>query len=132
MGGNQLIEGPTLVDLTLAALRRVIAAHHASACTYQGWDPASALLANVSEDWRAWENCAIETPAGRWAGSRHDLSRWSGSQRKRQELWGVAGQLALPAGPGALAPLLIAAAWLHLGKGYVHGMGRPLITLLRR
>lgn len=30
----------------------------------------------------------------------------------------------MPAGAGALAPLLAPAVWLHVGKGTVMGMGR--------
>ncbi|MEW6744994.1 MAG: CRISPR system precrRNA processing endoribonuclease RAMP protein Cas6 [Planctomycetota bacterium] len=40
------------------------------------------------------------------------------------DLRGVCGMLELPDGPGELWPLLLAAQWLHVGKGTVMGLGR--------
>jgi len=54
--------------------------------------------------------------------------RYSGSQKAEVELRGVAGSLALPVGPGPLSPLLAAAAWIHIGKGTVMGLGQLNIT----
>jgi hypothetical protein len=63
-------------------------------------------------------------PCGPWEGGQLDLVRYSSSQKGEIELRGVAGGLFLPEGPGALADLLSAAAWLHLGKGTVMGLGQ--------
>ena len=63
-----------------------------------------------------------------WQGRRLDLVRYSGSQKAEVELRGVAGSLALPVGPGPLSPLLAAAAWIHIGKGTVMGLGQIKIT----
>ncbi|MGI6419419.1 MAG: CRISPR system precrRNA processing endoribonuclease RAMP protein Cas6 [Thermoguttaceae bacterium] len=67
---------------------------------------------------------ARRTPQGPWQGDRLDLARYSGRQQRELQLHGVSGSLALPEGPGPLWPLLAAAAWLHIGKGTVMGLGQ--------
>lgn len=42
---------------------------------------------------------------------------------------GWAGETIVPQGPGPLADLLLAADWLHVGKGTVQGMGMPCIVV---
>ena len=54
--------------------------------------------------------------------------RYSGSQKAEVELRGVAGSLALPARPSPISPLLAAAAWIHIGKGTVMGLGQLKIA----
>ena len=72
------------------------------------------------------------SPSKPWQGRRLDLVRYSGSQKAEVELRGVAGSLALPVGPGPLSPLLAAAAWIHIGKGTVMGLGQIKITACDR
>jgi hypothetical protein len=96
---------------TLAALRRL----HCLA-------PEATAEARALCD--VWLDLARWTPATPWQGGPLDLVRYSGRQRAEAELRGVAGHLRLPEGPGPLADLLAAAAWLHLGKGTVMGLGR--------
>lgn len=115
MARKQLIERPTLADLVVAAARRVRA--YLPADRLADWDETSR---------RALET-ARETPAEPWQGERLDLHRYSGRQHAELELRGVTGWLDLPAGPGPLWPLLAAAAWLHLGKGTVMGMGQVAV-----
>jgi hypothetical protein len=111
---DQLIDCPTLADLVVAAHRRVAA-----------WLPA------VDQD--AWAelrepllDLARHLPSS-WSGGRLDLERYSARQEAELELRGVSGVMTLPRGVGDLAPLLSAAAWLHLGKGTVFGLGQLLI-----
>jgi hypothetical protein len=77
---------------------------------------------------RYWLELGRAVPFEPWQGRRLDLVRYSGSQKAEVELRGVAGSLALPAGPGPLSPLLAAAAWIHIGKGTVMGLGQLKIT----
>ena len=72
------------------------------------------------------------SPSKPWQGRRLDLVRYSGSQKAEVELRGVAGSLALPVGPGPLSSLLAAAAWIHIGKGTVMGLGQIKITACDR
>lgn len=109
---DRLIRRPTVADLTIAALRRI----HS--------------LTNDDELWAQrydWLERARSVAAEPWRGRRLDFHRYSSSQRREVEQWGVAGELALPHGPGPLAPLLAAAEWTHLGKGTVMGLGRMRI-----
>jgi hypothetical protein len=108
---GHLIEGPTLADVVVAAHRRVGA-----------WLPAG-----QQDGWRALRATLLEQARrlpSAWQGARLDLRRYSGRQEAEVELRGVRGVLELPAGVGALAPLLAAAAWLHVGKGTVFGLGQ--------
>jgi hypothetical protein len=59
-----------------------------------------------------------------WHGERFDLHRYSARQNSEIDLHGVRGELHLPQGPGECSSLLAAAAWLHLGKGTVFGLGQ--------
>ncbi len=109
---GRLLERPTLTDLVVAAGRRVAA-----------WLPADRLP--------AWRKLEVETrqratrlPCGAWQGERLDLHRYSARQHDEIDLHGVCGILELPEGPGELWPLLAAAAWLHLGKATVFGLGQ--------
>ncbi len=111
----RLIASPTPADIVLAALHRV--------CALAGPD-TDALWAER----RYWLELGRTLPFEPWHGRRLDLVRYSGSQKAEVELRGVAGALALPAGPGPLSPLLAAAAWIHIGKGTVMGLGQLKIT----
>lgn len=115
---GDLIERPTLVDLAVAAVRRV-----------GGFLPPAELPA-----WKSLEGELIDlarrTPQEPWQGARLDLTRYSSRQRRELDLHGVCGNLLLPEGPGPLWPLLSAACWLHLGKGTVMGLGQPHIVPL--
>ena len=112
---GRLIEQPTLTDVTIAALRRVQSLTTTSSDAF--WS-----------DRHSWLNLARQIPSEPWQGTRLDLLRYSGSQKRELELRGVAGSLLLPEGPGPLATLLAASGWLHLGKGTVMGLGQPQIT----
>jgi hypothetical protein len=111
---GRLIDRPTLADLVVAAHRRTAA-----------WLPPA--------DQSAWSDlraplleAARHLPSS-WSGGRLDLERYSARQEAEVELRGISGVMALPHGVGDLAPLLSAAAWLHLGKGTVFGLGQLLI-----
>ena len=110
-----LVADPTLTDLVVAACRRVEALLPEPAR-----EPWSELAREAIE-------CSRGIPALPWRGGPADLHRYSGSQRRELELRGVSGHLDLPSGPGPLWPLLSAAAWLHLGKSTVVGLGRLTI-----
>lgn len=112
---SRLVERPGLADLAIAALRRICKLSEA---------PCDRLW----NDRDQWLNVARTIPCRPWQGQRLDLVRYSGSQDKEVELRGVNGSLTLPEGPGPLAPLLAAAAWLHLGKGTVMGLGQLRIV----
>ena len=56
-------------------------------------------------------------------GERSNLVRWSATQRREIDLYGVTGELELPAGLGRLWPLFEASSWTHLGKGTVFDYG---------
>lgn len=113
---KQLVVEPTLVDLIIAAVRRLSA---------YAQDPMTVRsLAGTAKE------LAAATPQGKWSGRRTDLVRWSGNQKAEIELRGIIGAIELPRGPGSLWPLLLAATWLHLGKGTVFGLGQPTIERL--
>ncbi len=113
---GKLIEQPSLVDLVVAAVRRV----------------GSVLPPAELPAWKSLEpdllDLARRTVAEPWQGDRLDLTRYSGRQRRELDLYGICGSLALPEGPGPLWPLLSAACWLHIGKGTVMGLGQPHIV----
>ncbi len=108
---GRLIERPALADVVVAAHRRL-----------GPWLPDA--------DWAALRAPLLELARARpsaWSGDRLDLQRYSGRQQAELELHGVQGALELPGGVGALAPLLAAAAWTHVGKGTVFGLGEVWI-----
>jgi hypothetical protein len=115
---GRLLGQPTLADLAIAALRRV-----------QALGPEAA--AAVWERRRDWLDRTWMVKAAPFQGAPLDLVRYSGRQRSEIELRGVVGELFLPEGPGPMADLLLAATWLHLGKGTVMGMGQVVIEPLR-
>jgi hypothetical protein len=95
---KQLIERPTLADLTVSAQRRL------GAFLPEGLLPAW-------EGMRPRRLVAARRP-GAWQGRRLDLRRYSARQGEELELRGAGGVLDLPEGPGELWPLLGAATWL--------------------
>jgi len=107
-----LVAAPTLADITAAAARR-LGALLASFARPRLADLQPRLL-----------EVARDIPAEHWHGGPLDLIRYSGRQKAELEFRGVAGHLDLPAGAGALWPLLAAMQWLHVGKGTVVGMGQ--------
>jgi len=117
---GRLIEQPTLADIAVAATRRV--ATFLPAEDRAAWQPFAERL----------HGFARRTPQGPWQGDRLDLARYSGRQQRELELHGISGSLPLPAGPGPLWPLLAAAAWLHIGKGTVMGLGQLRIEAAGR
>jgi len=112
---GRLVTEPQLPDITAAAIRR-IGAFLEEECRSQ-WQEIGRQAIQI----------AREIPSGPWQGSRLDLQRYSARQRRQLELFGVSGYFTLPEGPGPLWPLLAAAAWLHVGKGTVMGLGQMLI-----
>ncbi|HKI38731.1 MAG TPA: CRISPR system precrRNA processing endoribonuclease RAMP protein Cas6 [Gemmataceae bacterium] len=108
---GRLIEQPTLADVVVAAHRRAAA-----------WLPPPQQAAWLALRVHLLE-LARSLPSS-WSGGRLDLERYSARQEAEVNLHGVSGVLELSAGVGALAPLLAAAAWLHLGKGTVFGLGQ--------
>lgn len=114
---GRLIEQPSLADLVVAATRRV----------------GPFLPPDEQVPWknlgRELLELARRTPQEPWRGDRLDLTRYSGRQGRELDLHGVSGSLALPEGPGPLWPLLLAACWLHLGKGTVMGLGQLRIMV---
>ncbi|MEQ8693943.1 MAG: CRISPR system precrRNA processing endoribonuclease RAMP protein Cas6 [Gammaproteobacteria bacterium] len=109
---GKLVDAMTLPLLADAALRRLLALS----------------TARSSEDWGLLRGLrSLRIDDGAWSGGPQDLVRYSGSQRREVELRGVVGRLELPRGTGTIISLMEVAAWLHLGKGTVFGMGRPLI-----
>ena len=108
---GRLIEQPTLADIVVAAHRRT----------------ASWLPPQQQEAWRSLRQPLLELARSlpsSWDGERLDLQRYSARQQAEVNLHGVCGVLKLPSGVGGLAPLIAAAAWLHVGKGTVFGLGQ--------
>jgi hypothetical protein len=112
---GRLVEQPALADVTIAALRRIQSL-------------TTTLAEPLWPDRQWWLDEARRITCGPWDGARLDLIRYSGRQKRELELRGVSGSLLLPEGPGLLAPLLAASAWLHLGKSTVMGLGQLRIT----
>jgi hypothetical protein len=110
-----LITDPTLRDVAAAACRRL------HAFLPEAQRPALAALRSPILA------AAAATPARSWRGRRLDLVRYSGRQKRPVELYGVAGSIDLPRGPGDLWPLLAAATWVHVGKGTIVGLGQVAI-----
>jgi hypothetical protein len=108
---GRLIDQPTLADVVIATMRRA-----------QGLAPEA--MAQTFARRGTWLELARAVPAEPFVGEPRDLVRYSGRQRSELELRGVVGELRLPAGPGPLAGLLLAAQWLGIGKGTVMGMGQ--------
>ena len=109
---KRLVETPQLPDVVAATVRRVSA--YLPAQYRNHWDGLARQAVQV----------AREVPCGPWFGARLDLHRYSGRQRRELQLFGVSGHFDLPDGPGPLWPLLLAAHWLHIGKGTVMGLGQ--------
>lgn len=113
---RQLITEPSLPDISVAILRRVLQfSPYATA-------PAAKALQAAALD------LAKRKPKADWRGERLDLTRWSANQNARVEMYGVIGSLDLLHGPGSLWPVLAAGLWCHLGKGTVFGLGQYRIT----
>lgn len=110
---GRLIVRPTLPLVAEASLRRILS------------------LANPG-DGRAWRLLAslreMELDDGNWSGERRDLVRYSASQGREIELHGIVGTLDLPNGAADATPFLDLAAWCHVGKGTVFGMGCLKLT----
>jgi hypothetical protein len=115
---GKLIAAPTLADIAVAAVRRLVPMLDSA-----GRERLEALRPAVLE-------LARSVTTGPWQGGPLDLVRYSGRQKAGLEFRGVAGELELPAGPGELWPLLAAAQWLHVGKGTVVGMGQVTVRPL--
>jgi len=112
---GQLIKSPDFTDLMVASIRRI-----SGLAGLNRGDQYASLVRTLKQE-------SQEVIADNWVGERCNLVRWSASQQKEVELFGVAGSIALPQGPGHLWPLLSASQWIHLGKGTVYGMGELLI-----
>jgi hypothetical protein len=111
---GRLIGEPSLTDLVFAAVRRV------EALLPPGTRPL----------WSRQKDRFVREARGRpseWVGWRDALVRYSASQQSDLEMRGVGGILSLPHGVGPVHELLASALWLHLGKGTVFGLGRPMV-----
>ena len=117
---GRLIDSPTLADLVVSINRRI--AGFLPTDLHDLWKRLSAQLLEVARN----------TPQGEWEGERSNVTRYSGRQKTEVDLHGVVGSLVLPQGIGALAPVMAAAQWLHLGKNTTIGMGQPLVEPLER
>lgn len=133
-----MITEPTWPDLALAACRRLEGCAKADEtrdpARSEGSTPAPAALGESFPGWRELEKTALDraraTPATAWQGEPAGFRRYSGSQRRVIEIWGVRGSLELPEGPGGLAPLLDVMRVLGIGKETVFGEGRAEITIV--
>ncbi len=112
---GRLVTRPQLPDIVAAALRRI----------------GAFLPDEHRSSWKQIRQVAMqlarEIPCGAWHGERLDLHRYSARQKSEIDLFGVSGHFQLPEGPGPLWPLLLAASWLHVGKGTVMGLGQVQI-----
>ncbi|GIW93969.1 MAG: hypothetical protein KatS3mg110_2010 [Pirellulaceae bacterium] len=115
MRQGQLIRNPVLMDLVVAATRRIGLLL-----------PSAQQTAFRDLAYRARDK-ARAIAQGDFYGQRRDVRRYSGRQKREVELYGMVGRLELPEGAGPLWPLLCAAAWIHIGKGTVHGLGQVVI-----
>lgn len=113
-----LAESPTLTDLVSSASRRV--AHYLTPDASKIFTDIKPVLISASRQ--------VVANNGTW--ERLDLVRYSGSQKKELDLYGVVGHLDLPDGPGELWPLLAAASWIHVGKATIFGLGHLRIEEL--
>lgn len=112
---GRLIGRPSLKDIVVAAARRVERSlPHSLGAVFREFRPLLLELAG-------------NIPKDEWRGARLDLVRYSASQDKELVLQGVSGYLDLPSGPGELWPVLLAAQWIHAGKGSIVGMGQLVI-----
>jgi hypothetical protein len=112
---NRLLPRPTLADVVVATCRRV-----EEFLPYEARREWSEVKAEALEQ-------ARKIPSRPWRGRREDLVRYSGRQRREVCLHGVVGYIDLPAGPGALWPLLAGGRWLHVGKSTAIGLGQLVI-----
>ena len=108
---RHLIEAPTIRDIAMACVRRVEALSGRRVSDEDG-----SLLADIISE-------AERLPTETFVGRKSDLVRWSGSQGREIDMRGVCGSLRMPEGCGALLPLMLAAEWMHIGKGTVFGLG---------
>ncbi len=115
---NHLVLQPTLADIVAALVRRL----------------GGFLPEEYQDLWRELGRYLVtrahHIPAQSGPWKRQDLVRFSGSQKKQLQLWGVVGTIILPQGPQELLPLLAAAPWIHVGKGTVFGMGQMEVHAL--
>lgn len=115
---GSLLKSPHFADIVTYALRRMAdLAGESRGTSYRN------LMRTVRTE-------VDRIAASPWYGERVDLVRWSGAQQREIDLYGVAGELLLPGGPGQIWPLLAATRWTHFGKGTVFGMGELRITAL--
>lgn len=120
IAGGGLVHSPAMGDIAAASLRRLA-------------ELAGMARGEVYRDLtRAVRRQAVGLRSGPWRGERVDLVRWSGSQRREIDLYGVQGGLDLPFGPGCLWPLLAGAQWTHIGKGTVFGLGSMRVSAGQR
>ena len=109
---KMLITDPMLPDLVVSITRRI----------------GNLLPVQHQDSWREVSHACLdlsrEIIAEPWIGGPCDAWRWSARQQSEIQLRGITGELALPDGAGELWPLLVAATWLHMGKGTVFGMGQ--------
>ena len=108
---RHLIEAPTIRDIAMACVRRVEALSGKRVSDEDG-----SLLADIISE-------AERLPTETFVGRKSDLVRWSGSQGREIDMRGVCGSLRMPEGCGGLLPLMLAAEWMHIGKGTVFGLG---------
>ncbi len=108
---GKLVRQPTFVDITQAAIRRLLLL-------------AGEVMLSDAPLARSVRTVAAAIPAEPWQGDDTAFVRWSASQQRELTLRGVTGCIHLPEGPGCLQPLVDAAQWIHIGKGAPFGLGQ--------
>ncbi|MCK5689681.1 CRISPR system precrRNA processing endoribonuclease RAMP protein Cas6 [Myxococcota bacterium] len=113
---KRLIQDPTPHDIVDALLRRL--SHYLPEAVLDSlWDLPDRIL-----------DTASTLSFKPWKGQRADLHRYSGSQKREVDIFGISGHLTLPDGAGVLSQLISVAEWLHIGKSTVLGMGQLRIS----
>ena len=116
---GKLIASPTPADIVLATLHRV--------CALAGPDTDPLWAAR-----RHWLELGRAVPFEPWQGRRLDLVATRGRRRPRSSYAVSPARSPFPSVPAPFRSLLAAAAWIHIGKGTVMGLGQIKITACDR
>ncbi|MEC9346270.1 MAG: CRISPR system precrRNA processing endoribonuclease RAMP protein Cas6 [Pseudomonadota bacterium] len=113
---GRLLIHPDLADIVEAGARRLFA--FADGTDAQSRREVSGPLRRM----------AREMHCSPWRGDTARFVRWSASQGTEIELHGTKGSIELHEGAGSVWPVVLAASWLHLGKGTVFGLGQLTLS----